>query len=408
MRILSYMHHLEVGGTQTNAIDLAVMLREMHGWETVAFAAPGPMARVLVNSGIPYIQAPEDGQPRSAIARSFWEAISQVKPDLVHAWDWWQYINAMTPALLAGTPLIVSDMISDDSFRVIPRWQMTTFGTAQMLDRAVAGGHRWAAELRPPVDTRSNRPGVVDGSAFRSRFRILPKESLVVSVSRLAPLKEESIVRTMDVVGALSDMYPVKYVIVGAGESLPRLHAHACRVNSLNQREAVLFAGEMTDPRVAYQAADLVVGMGGSALKGMAFEKPVVVVGKNGFARAAQSPDDSHFLYHGLYGLGDGDPGNEDFRALIESLLSRRNFSATVASSCRILAERHFGLQGVARSLASYYGSVVAQQVPTERRLDDLLRMVVALRPDQTLYRRVASVLRARRPDSRRVRRQGP
>ena len=46
-------------------------------------------------------------------------------------------------------------------------------------------------------------------------------------------------------------------------------------------------AGEMLDPRPAYAAADVVLGMGGSALRGMAFGKPLVVQGVRRLLEAA-------------------------------------------------------------------------------------------------------------------------
>ena len=48
-------------------------------------------------------------------------------------------------------------------------------------------------------------------------------------------------------------------------------------------RQVVLLTGEIADPRPAYAAADVVVGQGGSALRGMAFGKPLVVVGEGRF-----------------------------------------------------------------------------------------------------------------------------
>ena len=49
-------------------------------------------------------------------------------------------------------------------------------------------------------------------------------------------------------------------------------------------RQVVLLTGEIADPRSAYAAADVVVGQGGSALRGMAFGKPLIVVGEEGFS----------------------------------------------------------------------------------------------------------------------------
>ena len=67
-----------------------------------------------------------------------------------------------------------------------------------------------------------------------------------------------------------------------------------------------MLIGAMVDPRPAYAAADVVVGMGGSALRGMAFAKPVIVVGEKNFAEVFDQDTAQGFYDRGIYGLGDG------------------------------------------------------------------------------------------------------
>ena len=46
-----------------------------------------------------------------------------------------------------------------------------------------------------------------------------------------------------------------------------------CRAMGAAGRTVISFAGMLVDPRAAYSAADIVVGMGSSALRAMAFAK---------------------------------------------------------------------------------------------------------------------------------------
>jgi hypothetical protein len=78
----------------------------------------------------------------------------------------------------------------------------------------------------------------------------------------------------------------------------------ANKVNGELRRPAVAVAGATLDPRPAYAAADIVVGMGGSALRGMAFGKPVVIVGERGFSAPFTPETADFFYYNGIYGLG--------------------------------------------------------------------------------------------------------
>jgi hypothetical protein len=62
--------------------------------------------------------------------------------------------------------------------------------------------------------------------------------------------------------------------------------------------------------------------MGGSALRGAAFGKPVVIVGDRGFSAPLTERTADSFHYHGIYGIGNGNPDNarliSDIRSLTE------------------------------------------------------------------------------------------
>ena len=77
---------------------------------------------------------------------------------------------------------------------------------------------------------------------------------------------------------------PLRFHIVGDGAARPRLAQLAEETNAEIGRQAVVLTGMLLDPRPAYAAADIVVGMGGSSLRGIAFGKPVIIVGEKGFS----------------------------------------------------------------------------------------------------------------------------
>lgn len=160
------------------------------------------------------------------------------------------------------------------------------------------------------MDTRTNSMQAVAHLNFRSDHKAHPEEILVVTVSRLDTwIKLESLIRTIDAVRELRRTLPLKFAIVGDGEGLSQLTDRASRVNAELDRVAVVMTGELADPRPAYSAADVVVGIGGSALRGMAFFKPVVV-GKHGFAATTFTPETAAgFLYRGMYDHGASDNG---------------------------------------------------------------------------------------------------
>ena len=122
-----------------------------------------------------------------------------------------------------------------------------------------------------------------------------------MTVSRLTQwMKAESLVRTIEAVEALGAALPVRLVIVGDGTLALACRRERRSVNAALGREAVTLTGAMLDPRPAYAAADVVIGMGGSSLRGMAFGKPTIVVG-TGVLSAIFSPETQDRFYRTAY-----------------------------------------------------------------------------------------------------------
>src|SRR5207247_235462 len=295
---------------------------DFHGHEVAMFATPGPMVELVRQKGLRFLPAPDTRMhPSPARMRALRDAVSRERPDIIHVWDWWQCLDAFYAVHLPmRMPIIVTDMFPAIT-RLLPKALPTTFAAPELVDQARASGRRRAELLVPPVDVQSNAPGVVDPRPFRERYAVNDRDILLVTVSRLAEwMKGESLGRTIDVVRTLGHHLPLRLLLVGDGSLRPKLQQLADAANAELGRAAVILTGALLDPRPAYAAADLVVGMGGSALRAMAFGKPVVIVGEHGFSAALNPQTAESFYYKGIYGVGDGSPGNtqltNDIRAL--------------------------------------------------------------------------------------------
>lgn len=361
MKVLVFAHRLELGGTQANAIELAAALRDMHGHEVVLFATPGPMSEVVRQKGLRFLGAPDARfHPSAARMRALRDAVRSERPDLIHAWDWWQCLEAYYAVHLPmRVPMVVTDMMMDLT-RLLPMAVPTTFGTPELVDRARAAGRRRVKLILPPVDIHQNAPEAVDARPFRERHGIQPTGLTLVTVCRLAHwLKSESLFRTVEAVRVLGRELPLHYIIVGDGVLRPRLERLAGEINAEVGRRAVVLAGPLVDPRPAYAAADVVVGMGGSALRGMAFGKPVVVVGEQGFSSLFSPATAESFYYKGIYGHGDGDPGNAGLTAQLRELVARPDSFPALGQLSREFVVRHFSLESVSAQLAVIFQDAV-------------------------------------------------
>src|SRR5260370_13866259 len=159
MKILVFTQHLELGGTQVNAIELAATLRDVHGFDVVLFSGPGPMIKFAEEKGLRVLLAPEARyHPSPTRIRALCHAIRDERPDLVHVLDWWQALDAYYATHLGlRIPMVVTDMMMSLTRR-LPKRLPTTFGTPEIVDQARAKGRRCVELMLPPVDVHGNAP----------------------------------------------------------------------------------------------------------------------------------------------------------------------------------------------------------------------------------------------------------
>ncbi|QUS35111.1 glycosyltransferase family 4 protein [Falsirhodobacter algicola] len=372
MRLLVFAHRLELGGTQTNAIELAAALRDRHDFEVLFHATPGPMEDLVHAKGLRFLPAADARlHPSLSRIRLLRDVVRRERPDLIHAWDWWQGIEAYCGVHLPmNVPLIISDMMMSLT-RLLPRQIPTTFGFEALQQQAEREGWRAASLLPPPVDLHANRPGRPARAEARAALGIEEGEIAIVSVSRLAHvMKSESLIRAIDAMRRLAPRLPLKLVIVGDGMARAELQQRAASVNEAVGRPAIVLTGGMTDPRPAYEAADIVLGMGGSALRGMAYAKPVVITGAQGFARIF-APDSAHlFQQNGMYGVG-GTP--EATATALLHLATDPDLRTRLGAFGRSYVEQHHALDMLADRFAALCHAAV-DGCPAQPSLQDAAR----------------------------------
>jgi hypothetical protein len=110
----------------------------------------------------------------------------------------------------------------------------------------------------------------------------------------------------------------------------------------------VVVAGPLADPRPAYAAADIALGMGGSALRALAFGRPLVVQGENAFWELLTPQSLGTFLHQGWYGRGDGTGAVERLTHILCTLVDDPALRRSLGAFGRQLAVDRFSLQAAA------------------------------------------------------------
>jgi glycosyltransferase involved in cell wall biosynthesis len=199
---------------------------------------------------------------------------------------------------------------------------------------------------------------VIDGAAFRAAHGLGDDDLMLGIVSRLEPdMKAEGVRRTMD---ALRLAPAARLVVAGDGPSYGALNEHADKVNAELGRRAVIMTGALADPRPAYAAADIALGMGGSALRSMAFGKPLIVLGVRGFAQPFEPATAAEFLTRGFFGEGGGDLSVEPLAAHIRRLAADVRLRRDLGELSRRTVVDRFSLTAAAGVLDEVYQRAVA------------------------------------------------
>ncbi len=341
MRIVVYVHHMEIGGSQLNALELA---RETaaRGHDVVVLAPPGgalwDVARGfgLAPEPLPtHLTWPSPRNMAHAVS-----AVRRLRADVVHAYEWGPAIDVtLGPHLLLGTPAVITTL----SMYVpgyIPRNVPLIVGT-RLLAQEASTRHRDVRLMEPPVDTVANAPGIAGGPAARDRWGFRPEDVVLSVVCRLSDDldKTAGVLEAMTLVERSGWSSAVCLLVVGDGPRADDVAARAAAINSAVGRRAVVVTGALNDPRPAYDAADVVLGMGSSVLKGMAFGKPVVVQGELGFWRRLDEESLDTFLEQGWY--GSGGRGTAALSDALEPLVREPGQRATLGTfGQRVVAER--------------------------------------------------------------------
>lgn len=362
LRALVQINSLALGGTQLNAVDMARTLRE-RGVESLLIGPrdtlpEGPsLFDVAADHGV-RLEAFDRPSTTLGGARALAGIATRERADLVHVWGSWHARPAFWgPCLLGRRPLVMTIYEMSVPSHTYRRPDLVV-GTGYLVDDLIE--RRGPVHLvSPPVDLRRDNPEAVAPAAFLSSHGLRPGSVRIVLVSRLdESMKALAVEQAIDAVGGLEG--DVELVVVGGGDAEARLRERAEAVNAARDRRVVTLTGPMTDPRAAYAAADVTIGMGGSAARALAFGKPLVVSGEFGWYRTF-TPESARSLFRNSFWSDDSDrdPVNRLAKAL-RPLVTDAGLRASLGRFGRSFAEEHFGLDAMASRQEAIYRSALS------------------------------------------------
>ncbi|WP_144658828.1 glycosyltransferase [Paenarthrobacter nicotinovorans] len=359
MRILVYPHDLRMGGSQLNAIELGAAVKQL-GHEVILFGQPGPLVEKATGLGLEFIAAPAPGKrPSPSVISALVRIVRERRINIVHGYEWPPALECLAAARIVRGTTAAATVMSMAVAPFIPTSMPLMVGTEQIRHAESSSGRSNVHLLEPPVDLRTNSLDAdLDLGPFRARWGLDQHHFTVVCVSRLAQeLKLEGILSAIDAVSQLAGDRAVRLVITGTGPAEATIKAHARSVNEARGEGTVVLTGELADPRPAYAVADAVLGMGGSALRGLSFGKPLVVQGERGFWELLTPDSLQLFLWQGWYGSGPGSagPGNAGLVSILGKLVQDEALRIALGAYGRSVVENRFSLSAAALRQTELY-----------------------------------------------------
>lgn len=363
MKVLVFPGSEVVGGSEINAVELAAALTG-RGCSVDVLVRPGKVMELAKNRGVPVVEArfPPRGRPSPLAVRELRRLLTAGAYDLVHAYEGYSSTEAYYATWGLRTRLI-GTLYTMDVPPYLPRGFPILAGTADIAaDLRAVRPADMVHRLEPPVDTDHNGPDDPSGHAYRHRLGIPPETFVVSMLSRLDPRgKVDALLDALGAVQQLAPEMPVHLLIAGDGPARDRIVRSVAEVNREVGRTVATWLGHVADPRPVLWAAEAVLGMGTSVLRGMACAKPCVVVGERGFVEPVTPDTLPTFLKQGFWGRGDGASGAAPIAAALRRIyLSTETDRRTLSAFGRRTVVEHHGLGKAADRLLGLYALTLA------------------------------------------------
>nr|WP_109209656.1 glycosyltransferase family 4 protein [Microbacterium ureisolvens] len=382
LRVVIGLAGLALGGCQINAIDLARTLRERgHAVWVVAVRDDAVSQSILPyarESGIEVEFVEWEGLARTAAALR--RVVDAHRADIVHAFaPWLGRVAAVSSAGWTAGAAVETNWNMENAFWGSPYVPLIV-GTGGMQEEAESRLRAAVHLMEPPVDLHADHPDPVRGEQFRHELGVGDDQTLLSMVTRVdKAMKSEAILRSISAVERIDDPR-LRLVIVGDGDAFELVSHAAEDANARLGRVAVQLTGSLQDPRPAYAGADVVLGMGGSAIRGLAHGKPVVVVGEGGFSLPYEPASLPHFRRHGFYGTERERRSDMDLADQIVGIYADERRREALGGFALQEATERFGLDATADALETIYRAALSNAPGPATRRVVASRLVVKAR----------------------------
>lgn len=311
MRILVCYPWLSLGGAPNTSMTLARGLKNL-GHDVFFFTKSDTIHETrLREAGIETITAPHHPFLPSMdllnlkAYKILNDALQKYSIDVVHAFHHHSYLLSLFAAPRMNIPVVFTAVwfLFARPFPAYPG--RVIFVAKEFLDQGAPlfrGCPREMIVLPNRIDLDEFYPGI-DYTDFSAERNLPDSPWKIAFMSRIVSIKMGSLRNAVEAVRILaSRRRDVLLGIAGDGALFHELRKICEGVNNDLGREVIRLLGPVEDPARFLSWSDIVLGIGRSAIEGMACGKPTLIVGENGFAGVVEPEKVEELQYHNFAG----------------------------------------------------------------------------------------------------------
>ena len=362
------------------------------GYEVTMLGGPGLIVGRARELGVEVVSVPE--RTRWCVLRAvrLLARVSRERDiDMIHAFEWESIAKAFVATqLFRAHAAVTGTVLSRNPAPVLPRTVPLLMTSRSAVADMRSAGYTRVGLLEPWVNTAENDPAKYGNIGELKTHWGFERHGLLIIVVT-APDSESSTAALATVFDAVSDLaaldLPVQLLVVGDGPRHALAEERATELNHRYARTVSVAAGDVLDRGEAYAAADVVIGSDSSVLHGMAFGKPVVVEGDQGYFRAVNHATAEQFQWSGWYGVGSGvGMGKGELLDALKPLLDSQRLREYRGAYSHKLAQKYELDNAVLRQLQEYRDALDTR-VGKLSTFSDLIRVAAVLLRRRGMWR---------------------
>ncbi|MCL2619793.1 MAG: polysaccharide pyruvyl transferase CsaB [Defluviitaleaceae bacterium] len=291
-KVLMALMGMDIGGAETYVLELCKVLKN-RGLDVYVVSNGGIYENELTAHGIKHFHAPlHNKKPANLITsyKTIEKVIRENDINLVHA-------HARIPAFLCGllqkkigfvfVTTAHAHFSNALAYRLLTNFGDASLAVAEDIKENLIQNYRMNSEdvfLTINGINMDTFDANSDYSSIISELGLESHNKTIVNVSRMDKDMSHAAHRLIEIAPSIHEKDPnCRIIIVGGGNDLDAVTAKAEVVNSALNVKKVIVTGTRTDVSKFLGLADIFVGVSRSALEAMAFAKPVILAGGQGY-----------------------------------------------------------------------------------------------------------------------------